>query len=142
MAWFVDVTIEAHPIIISNFEVPEKTGDFCARGGRFGTHSSNESMAPVFYKKLAFLSYFNAGVRAVDLRDPYHPKEVGYFIPAITETTDKRCVKVNGQDRCKVAIQTNNVETDDRGYIYIVDRGRRSPHCWFGSPLCSGPDRS
>jgi hypothetical protein len=128
MAWFVDVTIEAHPMVVSNFQVPEASGDFCSRGGRFGTHASNESMAPVFYKKLAFLSYFNAGVRAVDIRDPYHPKEVGYFIPAITSATDKRCVKINGQDRCKVAIQTNNVETDDRGYIYIVDRANTGMH--------------
>jgi hypothetical protein len=128
LAWFVDVTIEAHPMVISNFQVPEASGDFCLRGGRFGTHAANESMAPVFYKKLAFLSYFNAGVRAVDIRDPYHPKEVGYFIPAITSATDRRCVKVNGQDRCKVAIQTNNVETDDRGYIYIVDRANTGMH--------------
>jgi hypothetical protein len=128
MAWFVDVTIEVRPMVVSNFQVPEASGDFCSRGGRFGTHASNESMAPVFYKKLAFLSYFNAGVRAVDIRDPYHPKEVGYFIPSITSATDKRCVKVNGQDRCKVAIQTNNVETDDRGYIYIVDRANTGMH--------------
>ncbi len=82
MAWFVDVTIEAHPMVISNFQVPEASGNFCSRGGRFGTHAANESMAPVFYKKIAFLSYFNAGVRAVDVRDPYHPREIGYFIPA------------------------------------------------------------
>jgi hypothetical protein len=128
MAWFVDVTIEAHPMVISNFQVPEASGDFCWRGGRFGTHASNESMAPIFYKKLAFLSYFNAGVRAVDVRDPYHPKEIGYFIPAITEATDKRCTTLNGQENCKVAIQTNNVETDDRGYIYIVDRANTGMH--------------
>ena len=128
MAWFVDVTIEAHPMVISNFQVPEASGDFCSRGGRFGTHASNESMAPIFYKKIVFLSYFNAGVRAVDVRDPYHPKEIGYFIPAITAVTDKRCVKLNGQDSCKVAIQTNNVETDDRGYIYIVDRANTGMH--------------
>jgi hypothetical protein len=54
---------------------------------------------------------------ALEVRDPYHPKEVGYFIPPITEATDKRWVKVDGQDRCKVAIPSNNVETDDRGYI-------------------------
>ena len=114
--------------MISNFQVPEASSNFCSRGGRFGTHASNESMAPIFYKKIVFLSYFNAGVRAVDVRDPYHPKEVGYFIPAITATTDKRCVKVNGQDNCKVAIQTNNVETDDRGYIYIVDRANTGMH--------------
>jgi len=126
--WFVDVTIEAHPMVISNFQVPEASGDFCSRGGRFGTHASNESMAPIFYKKIAFLSYFNAGARAVDIRDPYHPKEIGYFIPSITETTDKRCVTINGQDSCKVAIQTNNVETDDRGYVYMVDRANTGMH--------------
>jgi hypothetical protein len=49
-------------------------------------------------------------------------------IPSITDATDKRCVKVNGQDRCKTAIQTNNVETDDRGYVYIVDRANTGMH--------------
>jgi hypothetical protein len=85
-------------------------------------------MAPIFYKKVAFITYFNAGVRAVDVRDPYHPKEIGYFIPSITEATDKRCVKVDGKDRCKVAIQSNNVETDDRGYVYVVDRANTGMH--------------
>ena len=81
MVWFADVTIENRPMMVSNFTVPEASGNFCERGGRFGSHSSNESMAPVFYKKMAFIAFFNAGVRALDIRDPYHPKEVGYFIP-------------------------------------------------------------
>ncbi|HEY1361538.1 MAG TPA: hypothetical protein VGF60_04790, partial [Xanthobacteraceae bacterium] len=110
MVWFADVTIESKPMVVSNFSVPEASGNFCQRGGRFGAHSSNESMALVFYKKVAFIAYFNAGVRAVDVRNPYRPKEIGYFIPAITEATDKRCIKVEGQERCKTAIQTNNVE--------------------------------
>jgi hypothetical protein len=67
-------------------------------------------------------------VRALDIRDPYQPTEVGFFIPAITAATDKRCIKVEGKDRCKTAIQTNNVETDDRGYIYIVDRANTGMH--------------
>jgi hypothetical protein len=128
MVWFADVTVENRPMVISSYTAKEASGSFCERGGRFGAHSSNESMAPVFYKKLAFISYFNAGVRAIDVRDPYHPTEVGYFIPAITEATDKRCVKVDGKDRCRVAIQTNNVETDERGYIYIVDRANTGLH--------------
>jgi hypothetical protein len=128
MVWFADVTTEARPMMISSWTVPEASGNFCDRGGRFGSHSSNESMAPVFYKKMAFIAFFNAGVRALDIRDPYHPKEVGYFIPSITDKTDKRCVPVDGKDRCKVAIQTNNVETDDRGYVYIVDRANTGMH--------------
>jgi hypothetical protein len=128
MVFFVDATVETRPMVVSNFNVPEASGGFCARGGRFGAHSSNESTAPVFHRKLAFVTWFNAGVRAIDLRDPYQPKEVGYFIPAITEQTEKRCIKVDGQDRCKVAIQSNNVETDDRGYIYVVDRANTGLH--------------
>ena len=128
MVWFADVTIEAQPMIVSNFQVPEASGHFCERGGRFGTHSVNESTAPVFYKKVAFVTYFNAGVRAIDVRNPYQPKEIGYFIPSITEATDKRCIKVDGQDRCKVAIQSNNVETDERGYVYVVDRANTGMH--------------
>jgi hypothetical protein len=128
MVWFADVTVENRPMMISSYTAKESSGSFCERGGRFGAHSSNESMAPVFYKKMAFISYFNAGVRAIDVRDPYHPTEIGYFIPAITAATDKRCVKIDGKDRCKVAIQTNNVETDERGYIYIVDRANTGLH--------------
>src|SRR5256714_2919898 len=126
MVWFVDATIEKYPMVVSNYTPAAR--DFCERGGRFGAHSSNESMAPVFYGKLAFVTFFNAGVRAIDIRNPYQPKEVGYFIPAITEATDKRCVKVNEQERCKIAIQSNNVETDNRGYIYVVDRANTGLH--------------
>jgi hypothetical protein len=127
MVWFVDATVESRPMVVSNFNVRE-IGDFCTRGGRFGAHSANESMAPVFYQKLAFATWFNAGVRAIDIRDPFNPNEAGYFIPAITEATDKRCIKVDGQDRCKTAIQSNNIETDDRGYIYVVDRANTGMH--------------
>ena len=128
MVWFADVTVEAHPTIISTWTVPEASGHFCERGGRFGSHSVNESMDPIYYKKFAFVTFFNAGVRMLDIRNPYEPKEVAYFIPAITKATEKRCIKVNGEDRCKVAIQTNNAETDDRGYIYIVDRANTGMH--------------
>jgi hypothetical protein len=128
IVFFVDVTIQSRPMVASNFSVPEASGNFCQRGGRFGAHSSSESMAPVFYKKLAMIAFFNAGLRVLDVRDPYEPKEIAYFIPSITEVTDKRCIRVGDEQKCKVAIQTNNVETDDRGYIYIVDRANTGMH--------------
>jgi hypothetical protein len=128
MLWMVDVTTESKPFGVSNWTVPEASGNFCDRGGRFGTHSSNENFTPIYYKRVLFLAHFNAGVRAVDIRDPYHPKEIAYFIPPITDKTDKRCIKIGSAGRCKVAIQTNNVEVDDRGYIYIVDRANTGMH--------------
>jgi hypothetical protein len=128
MVWFADVSVEAKPMMVSSFSVPEASGNYCDRGVRFGAHSSNESTAPVFHKKLAFITYFAGGVRALDVRDPYHPREVGHFIPAMTEATEKRCFKIDGQERCTTSIQSNNVETDDRGYIYVVDRANTGMH--------------
>jgi hypothetical protein len=128
MVWFVDVTSEARPMVVSSYTPVERSGDFCSRGGRFGTHSSNENMTPIYYKRLMFFAAFNAGVRVVDIRDPYHPIEVAHYIPAITPRADQRCATVGGKQHCAKVIQTNNVEVDDRGYIYIVDRADNGMH--------------
>jgi hypothetical protein len=129
MVWFVDITMEKNPVVASTFQVTEETEHFCTIGGRFGSHSSNENMTPIYYGKLMFFSWFNAGLRVVDVRDPYHPREVAHYIPAVSANTDKRCIKLeSGQQSCKIAIQTNNAEVDDRGYIYIVDRANTGMH--------------
>ena len=67
-------------------------------------------------------------MRAIDVRDPLRPREIGYYIPGITSKTDQRCVGQGAYRHCKVAIQTNNVEVDDRGYIYAVDRANTGMH--------------
>jgi hypothetical protein len=126
-SFLVDITTEARPFGVATFEVPESLGKFCQRGGRFGPHSSSESFAPIFYKKLVFIAYFNAGVRAVDIRDPYAPREVAFYIPATTERTAERCVTEPSRS-CKVAIQTNNVEADERGFVYLADRANTGLH--------------
>jgi hypothetical protein len=128
LVFIVDITDEKVPLGISTFNVPESSGGFCARGGRFGAHSSNENQPPMYARKYVFVSWFNAGVRAIDIRDPYRPREAGYYIPATSASTDKRCVKTEAGERCKVAIQTNNVDVDDRGYVYIVDRANTGMH--------------
>jgi hypothetical protein len=106
-AWMVDVSAEARPQVVASWTVADAKGEFCRRAGRFGTHSSNESFTPIYYKRIMFFAHFNAGVRAVDIRDPFHPQEIGYYMPA---------TGAGG------VVYTNNVEVDERGYIYIVDR--------------------
>ena len=136
MVWFVDVTTETKPFGVSTWTIPEKSGNFCSRGGRFGTHSSNESFTPIYYKRVMFFAHFNAGVRAVDIRDPFNPKEIAYYIPAMTKNTvvletpaSIQSAKLPFTEASKkAAIQTNNVEVDDRGYIYIVDRANTGMH--------------
>jgi hypothetical protein len=129
MVWFVDSTIEKHPMVISHWTVPEASGNFCTRGGRFGAHSSNEDMGPPYYGKLTFITFFNAGLRVLDIRNPFEPKEVAYFIPPISEATVRRCATVDGKEVCSGrTIQSNNAETDDRGYIYVADRSNTGLH--------------
>jgi hypothetical protein len=129
LSFLTDVTAEGRPQSIATAQVPAADGGFCDRGGRFGPHATNEEFGPPFYQKIVFISYFNAGVRAFDVRDPYNPKEVAFFIPAITNNTDFRCGPFQGNPNvCKRVIQTNNVATDDRGFIYIVDRADTGLH--------------
>jgi len=128
MARIFDITNEKMPIGVSTWTVPEDSGNFCSAGGRFGTHSTNESFTPVYYDRVMFIAHFNAGVRALDIRDPYRPREIGFFIPAVTDKTDKRCVGQGADQHCKIAIQTNNVEVDGRGYIYTADRANTGLH--------------
>jgi len=134
-SWFVDVTVDTKPFGVSNFSVPEKSGNFCTKGGRFGTHSSNENMTPLYYKRIMFFAYFNAGVRAVDVRDPFNPKEIASFVPALNKNTVVLETPAGLGANMPVteaskrrAIQTNNVDVDDRGYIYIVDRANSGMH--------------
>jgi hypothetical protein len=128
MNFFVDITQEEFPFPVSNYHVPESEGLFCDRGGRFGAHSQNWSYNENFYKKIVVFSYFNAGARAVDVRDPYNPEEVGFFIPATTDNTDPRCAEIDGIEQCFEAIQTNNVELDERNLIYLFDRANTGLH--------------
>jgi hypothetical protein len=129
MVRMFDITDESNPVGVSTWMVPATSGNFCSRGGRFGPHSSQEEFGPIYYKRVLFVTYYNAGVRAVDIRDPYHPKEIGYYIPAINdEFAQERCVGKGENKQCKKAIQTNNVTVDERGYIYIVDHASNGMH--------------
>ncbi len=123
-----DITEEATPLPIATFQVPEEPGDFCHRGGRFGPHSFADAYHPAFDEKLVVLAYFNAGVRVVDIRNPFEPKEIARFIPEVTENTTESCIEIDGVERCDRAIQTNNVNLDDRGYFYALDRASTGLH--------------
>ncbi len=134
LAFLMDISKEAAPFNLATFRVPE--GDFCAKGGRFGAHANTESFYPPYYGKLAIFSWFNAGTRIFDMRDPFAVQEVAYFIPAPNKNTMAFCAdgvshpagdpKIDAA--CTKVIQTNNVELDDRGLIYSADRAGTGLH--------------
>ena len=83
---------EQRPMVVSTLQVNDDSAkpSYCSRGTRFGTHSCNEVLAHVpstFYApdfgKLTFISYFDGGARAFDIRDPYRPQDVAHYVAAV-----------------------------------------------------------
>lgn len=50
------------------------------------------------------------------------PQDVAYYIPAANQYTEQNCATRNGAQHCTNEIGINNAATDDRGFVYIVDR--------------------
>jgi hypothetical protein len=111
--WIVDIRDEAKPLPISTW-FPEREKYF-NRGGRFGAHNILENITTEGpWANLVFLTYFNAGLRAIDVSDVLRPKEVGYYVPALPE----------GQK----AIQSNDIGADEHGHLYLIDRWGAGMH--------------
>jgi hypothetical protein len=116
-ATMFDVTTETNPMPVSMWQVP--IGGFCEKGGRFGSHQHAEQVNGRLNRhedRIAWVAYFNAGIRAVDVSDPYNMKELGHYIP---KTNAMSHPMGEGQ---KTAIQINDVTVDHRGLAYATDR--------------------
>ena len=55
-------------------------------------------------------TFFNGGLRAYDISNPYQPKEVGTFVPPAPPLAPRG------------TIQLNDVFVDERAIVYTVDR--------------------
>jgi len=112
LVWLVDGRDERNPVSIATLPV---TGvkPLLHRGGRCGAHNVHENPpVPGAWKSedVVLGTFFNAGVRAYDITDPYAPSEVAYYIPPTPQGS-----------RVSTA-QINDVFVDDRGVVFAVDR--------------------
>lgn len=99
--WVVDVRDPRTPVPIATYR-PALNGHMTS-GGRFGAHNLHETVTG----DRVFVVWFNAGLRILDIKDPYRPTEVGHYVPA--------------SDWGK-PVQSNDVYVDHRGLVYITDR--------------------
>ena len=112
LVWVVDARDETNLVPISTFPAPPSTGSR-KRGGRFGAHNLHENQpVPTSWRSddIVVGTFFNAGVRAYDVSNPYQPQEVAYFVPGAPKLSPAG------------AIQLNDVYVDDRGLVFTVDR--------------------
>jgi len=74
---------------------------FAAYGGLPGSWTKED---------VVFGTFFNGGVRAFDVSNPFRPEEVAYFVPEAPRGSSVG------------ACQINDVYVDERGIVYAVDR--------------------
>src|SRR4029079_3966852 len=104
--WVFDATDLGNIQPLSIFQVSELDSPWSrAMPGRFGAHQFFERMKG---DTLVYCTWFAGGLRIVDLADPSAPQEVGYFIPEPA--------------RGRAAPQSNDVDVDRNGLIYLGDR--------------------
>ena len=78
LVWILDARDETHPVPISTCPMPPVDA-FKSRGGRFGAHNIHENMpSPYAWHSddIVIGTFFNGGLRAYDISNPYQPKEV------------------------------------------------------------------
>lgn len=108
----VDARVETNLVPIATFP-PAPYATFAHRGGRSGAHNLHENLpVPASWKsdQIIIGTFFNQGVRAYDISNPYQPQEVAYFVPGAPRMSPAG------------AVQLNDVYVDERRIVYTVDR--------------------
>ncbi len=102
--WLVDITDERRPVPFASFQVAGVDGS--PQPEFTGCHQPCERITGTEIP----VAWFAHGLRVVDIAAPHAPREVAHFLPAAPE----------GQAR----VRSNDVWVDDRGLLFLIDRGR------------------
>jgi hypothetical protein len=97
--------------------LPAPAGDFARQPTRFGPHNLHENRAGSYCStSLVFVTYFNAGLRVYDVRDPERPEEVASWVPE------------------QEAPQTNDLYVEADGRVWVTDRFTGGLYCLEPEP--------
>jgi hypothetical protein len=121
--WVIDVRAPENPVSIATLPQPDED-NFCAKGAKFGPHNIHENRPGSFVsEEIVFVTYHNAGLRVYDIRDAFHPKQVGFFVPPPPEKlVDQRPNPVKVIQSCDIFVDVNGVMylTDTNAGLYIL----------------------
>ena len=102
--WMVDITDLRHPAAVSSFDAAPS--DDPKRHTHTGLHQPDETVRGTEIP----VAWHEHGLRIIDISDPHCLRDVAHFIPPVPQGSSR--------------VQTNDVCSDDRGLIYIIDRVR------------------
>jgi hypothetical protein len=109
--WLMDASVESNIVPLST--VPLPPAELMRAGGRYGTHNihENEPLPTALRTETTLVgAFFNGGVRAFDVRDPFQPRLSGYLVPTPPPGSPA------------AAVQINDVYVDENRLIYAIDR--------------------
>lgn len=113
--WVYDIREPSNPVSIATMPQPAED-DFYAKGGKFGSHNLHENRPGAFQSsRLVFATYYNAGVRAFDITNPFRPEEAGYFVPPAPEKM------MDPRPGMPQVIQNADCYVDKEGFMYLTD---------------------
>jgi hypothetical protein len=102
--WILDVTDIGNMVPVAAWDLSERASPWAGQDGvRFGAHQFREKLDCT----LVYATWFAGGLRVLDLADPLQPVEVAHFIP---------------EPGPGGPAQSNDVDVDDAGRIYLLDR--------------------
>ena len=118
LVWILDARDETNLVPIATCPLPDHKA--YASRGRFGAHNIHENVPlPTCWQndQIVLGTFFNGGLRAYDISNPYQPQAIATFVPppapgAPTGTT-----------------QINDVFVDEREIVYCVDRHIGGLYC-------------
>jgi hypothetical protein len=122
-AALVDISELTQPRMVSMFPTPHPPAgssytSFCSKGGRFGPHNQHIAMNDSNLWRddgVCFLTYFNAGLRVFDIRDPHQVAEIAYVIPHSPRTRVGPLPET-------LTVQVEDVLVDARGIAYFTEK--------------------
>jgi hypothetical protein len=123
-AGIVDISDDTAPRLMSLLPPPVPHAgapypNFQTRGGRFGPHNQHHHQGdPHLFKsdQVVYLTWFNAGLRVYDIRDPWLPREIASFLP--DDPQERRGLLPT----TALVTQSEDVLVDARGYAYVTDK--------------------
>ena len=118
LVWILDARDETNLVPISTCPLPDHKA-YAARG-RFGAHNIHENVPlPTCWQsdQIVLGTFFNGGLRAYDISNPYQPQAIATFVPPAPPGAPTG------------TIQLNDVFVDEREIVYTVDRHIGGLYC-------------